>query len=191
MPRRAEAGRPRFGRSVPRPAVRGRVLAMCALLLAAAGLLWARRATAPVAAPVVDIVVEVRGDVPAPGFHALPAPVSLADALAAAGARVDAVPDATLEGGARVVVEDGGVRLETMDALLVVGLPIDVNRAGATALEAVPGLGPARSAAIVAEREAGGPYADVDALTRVRGIGPATVERVRPFLAAEPMAAAP
>jgi competence protein ComEA len=129
--------------------------------------------------------------VPSPGFHALPPPVRLADALAAAGAPDLSVADATIAGGTRVVVESGAVRLETMDELLVVGLPIDINRAGAAALEAVPGLGPSRSAAIVAEREARGPYADVDALARVRGIGPATIDKLRPFLTAGPGAGTP
>jgi competence protein ComEA len=191
MARRSERSGLRFGREAVRPAVRGRVLAMVALLLVAVGMLLARRAVLPEPAPVADVVVEVRGDVAAPGFHALPPPVTLSAALAAAGAPALDAPEATLRGGTRVVVEAGAVRLETMDELLVVGLPIDVNRAAAPALRAVPGLGPARSAAIVAERQAGGPYADVDALSRVRGIGPATVERLRPFLTAEPVPEGP
>jgi competence ComEA-like helix-hairpin-helix protein len=49
-------------------------------------------------------------------------------------------------------------------------------------LRAVPGIGPARAAAILEERERGGRFADVDALVRVRGIGAATVERMRDWL---------
>ncbi|MFO0003354.1 MAG: helix-hairpin-helix domain-containing protein [bacterium] len=37
---------------------------------------------------------------------------------------------------------------------------------------------------MVAERESGGPYADVDALVRARGVGPSTVEALRPFVTA-------
>jgi len=186
MARRSERAGLRFGREAARPAVRGRLLAMAALLLVAGGMLLARRAALPEPAAVADVVVEVRGEVAVPGFHALPPPVTLEAALQAAGAPAMGAPDATLRGGTRVVVEAGAVRLETMDELLVVGLPIDVNRASAEALQAVPGLGPSRSAAIVSERRTGGAFADVDALSRVRGIGPATVERLRPFITAEP-----
>ncbi len=183
--------RPRFGTGRARPAVAGRVRAMGALLVIAAGMLAARTRWAPEptrAAP--PLVVEVRGRVPAPGFHPVPAPATVRAALAAAGADGEGAVDAVLPPGTRVVVEDGGVRLEPMDDLLVVGVPIDVNRATARALEVVPGLGPARSAAIVAEREENGPFASLDDLERVRGIGPATVARLRPFLAAAPEAAA-
>ncbi len=56
--------------------------------------------------------------------------------------------------------------------------PLDVNRATAAELERLPGIGPVRAAAIVADRDARGPYRDVRALTRVRGIGPGTVARL-------------
>lgn len=42
-------------------------------------------------------------------------------------------------------------------------------------LETLPGIGPALAARIVAAR----PFHDVDDLLRVRGIGPATLERLR------------
>lgn len=167
-------------------------MGMSALLLAVAGMLGLRATGSPAAVTgASDVVVEVRGNVPAPGFHLLPPPVGLHEALAAAGVGRPEVVDATLEAGTRVVVDASGVRLESMDELLVVGLPIDVNRAGAVALQAVPGIGPARAAAIVADRAALGPFEDVDALDRVRGIGPATVERLRPFLTVASAPASP
>jgi competence protein ComEA len=59
-------------------------------------------------------------------------------------------------------------------ARLLVGLPIDANRADAATLEALPGIGPARALAIVAARERG-PFRRVEDLTRVPGIGPRTL----------------
>lgn len=50
--------------------------------------------------------------------------------------------------------------------------PFDLNRAPADTLVFLPGIGPALAARIVAEREAGGPFRDLDDLQRVRGIGP-------------------
>ena len=193
MPRPIERGTPglRFGRSGDRPVVRGRVVGMMGMLLVVAAMMLSRRGVVPSDGADERVVVEVRGDVPEPGFHLVSRPGRLADALEAAGASVGTGEHQTLAGGTRVIVEDGSVRQEAMEEVLVVGLPVDVNMASATALGAVPGLGPKRSAAIVAERDAGGPYLDVDALTRVRGIGPATVERIRPFVTAKSVRTTP
>lgn len=59
------------------------------------------------------------------------------------------------------------------------GGPVDLNRASAAELEALPGVGPSLAARIVAWRAQQGPFRSVDELERVPGIGPATVARVR------------
>lgn len=63
---------------------------------------------------------------------------------------------------------------------------VDVNRATARELEVLPGIGPALAGRIVASREEEGPFRTVEDLQRVRGIGPATVERLRPLARAGP-----
>lgn len=55
---------------------------------------------------------------------------------------------------------------------------IDVNRADAESLQRLPGIGPALAGRIIDAR-AEGLFRSVDDLVRVRGIGPATVERLR------------
>ena len=57
---------------------------------------------------------------------------------------------------------------------MLFGGGLDPNRDDAWALEAVPGVGPARAAAIVAGR-AEGPYRSLADLGRVHGIGPVTL----------------
>lgn len=57
--------------------------------------------------------------------------------------------------------------------------PIDVNSADAELLAELPGIGETRAQAIVDEREANGPFDSVEDLTRVSGIGAATIERFR------------
>jgi competence protein ComEA len=54
--------------------------------------------------------------------------------------------------------------------------PINVNSADAALLAELPGIGETRAAAIVEDREANGPYESAEELTRVSGIGEATVE---------------
>jgi len=56
--------------------------------------------------------------------------------------------------------------------------PLDLNRATPRELERLPGIGPTRAAAIVDDRRAHGPFDTVDALARVRGVGPVTVARI-------------
>lgn len=60
----------------------------------------------------------------------------------------------------------------------------DVNRASVAELRQVPGVSPATAAAIVAHREAHGPFASVDDLAAVPGVGAEGVERLRPYLRA-------
>jgi competence protein ComEA len=55
--------------------------------------------------------------------------------------------------------------------------PIDVNRAAAAELEALPGVGPALAARIVAHRTANGPFRAPADLLAVSGIGQKTLER--------------
>lgn len=61
------------------------------------------------------------------------------------------------------------------DELATLGQPVDINHASLGELESLPRVGP-KLAQRIAE---GRPYADVDALEKVRGIGPATLRRLR------------
>ncbi|MES3677560.1 helix-hairpin-helix domain-containing protein [Halomonas elongata] len=54
--------------------------------------------------------------------------------------------------------------------------PIDINTADAALLAELPGIGDVKATAIVEERDANGPFENADDLTRVKGIGSATVE---------------
>lgn len=69
---------------------------------------------------------------------------------------------------------------------LLVGLPVDVNAASAEDLADVPGLSARLAAEVIADRARRGPFAAVDDLIRVRGIGPARLAQARPFLATSP-----
>jgi competence protein ComEA len=63
---------------------------------------------------------------------------------------------------------------------------VDVNRATAAELAALPGIGPALAERVVRWRRAHGRFGSVDALAEVPGIGPATLERLRPRVRATP-----
>ncbi|MGE3851548.1 MAG: ComEA family DNA-binding protein [Planctomycetota bacterium] len=62
-------------------------------------------------------------------------------------------------------------------------LVVDINSATWRRIALVPGLGEKRARSIVEERDANGPFVAIDDLARrIRGIGPATVERLRQWL---------
>ncbi len=56
--------------------------------------------------------------------------------------------------------------------------PVNVNRADTTALQALPGIGPALARRIVESRRRE-PFRNLDDLARVKGIGPASLARLR------------
>ena len=58
---------------------------------------------------------------------------------------------------------------------------IDINRAGLAELELLPGIGPKKAEAIVQWRSEHGRFARLEDLLEVKGIGRATLERLRPF----------
>lgn len=67
---------------------------------------------------------------------------------------------------------------------------VDVNRADWSELAQLPGIGEVLAKRIVESRAAQGPFLDHSDLQRVRGIGPRTVENLRPYLLPMPEAEA-
>jgi competence protein ComEA len=65
---------------------------------------------------------------------------------------------------------------------LAEGERIDPNSAEDVELDRLPGIGAATAEAIVAARDDGLTFGRAEDLEAVRGVGPATVERLRPFL---------
>lgn len=112
---------------------------------------------------------------------ALPAPG--AGPGRAGGGPAHVAPFATAPaGGAAVgaVRGAGPARGEPQGAIL-----LDLNRASASQLETLPGIGPALARRIVVYRDSAGGFGGVDELVRVRGIGPALLEKLRPYVRVE------
>ena len=59
---------------------------------------------------------------------------------------------------------------------------VDINKADWPELATLPGVGRKLAERIVQSREQNGPYADIDDLRRVRGIGARTLDTLRPYL---------
>jgi competence protein ComEA len=80
----------------------------------------------------------------------------------------------------------GGTRGRTVNIeradLQTARFQVDINKAQWPELATLPGVGQRLAERIVQSREQNGPYADIDDLRRVRGIGARTLETLRPYL---------
>jgi len=131
-----------------------------------------------------QVVVHVAGAVVSPGVYAVGAGARVIDAVQAAGGfAIDADPDAInlaakVSDGQRIYVPKVGETVVAADGSVGSG-PLNLNQATAEQLDTLPGVGPATAAAIIAYRDQHGPFASVDDLADVRGIGPAKLDALR------------
>lgn len=163
-----------------------RVAATAAVMLAliAAVAWWGLRPVAPTALPapslasappvevaLAPLLVHVSGAVAAPGLVELAPGARVVDAIEGAGGLADGADESSVnlarpvQDGEHIVVAAAGEHVDSGR--------IDLNRADAAQLEELPGVGPVLAARIVADREANGPFARVEDLGRVPGVGPA------------------
>ncbi|MCZ9291744.1 ComEA family DNA-binding protein [Corynebacterium lehmanniae] len=132
------------------------------------------------------VVVAVVGEVANPGLMTLNEGSRIADALQIA----QPLPHADLlaHNQAQLLVDGQQIHVQAIGAAPPAGgggaaAPdtgtVSLNNASASELTALPGVGEATAAAIVAHREANGPFTAVEQLMDVRGIGPAKFEAMR------------
>ena len=133
------------------------------------------------------ITVHVSGQVGAPGLVEVDSAARVADAVAAAGgttrdadlSRINLA--AALQDGQQIVIpgvdELGSAGAATADG------KIRINSASATELEQLPGVGPVLAARIAAYRDENGPFAVVEDLLDVSGIGEGKLETLRDSVA--------
>ncbi|HEX3622692.1 MAG TPA: helix-hairpin-helix domain-containing protein [Acidimicrobiales bacterium] len=145
----------------------------------------------------VTVTVHVAGEVLHPGVYAVAAGGRVADAIqVAGGTTADADAEqlnlaARVADGERIYVPKrgeaappvlGGAGDPQPAGAGGPAAPVDLNTATAAELEALPGVGPATSKAILAYRSAHGRFRSVTELLEVPGIGPAKLEALRPLV---------
>jgi len=182
------------------------LVALLALTLGGAGLWYVRSlprpvevaaapsggtASAPASAspsPEVVVLVDVAGWVRRPGVYEFTEGARVIDAIeAAGGARSGALLEALnlaapLTDGTQILVpREGqeGVAPAPVTGGAVAGGLVNVNSAIATELEELPGIGEVIAQRIIDYRTENGPFATVDELLDVSGIGDAILESIR------------
>ena len=150
-----------------------------------------------------SIVVHVIGAVSRPGVVTLPPGSRVTDAINAVGG-ASAEADTQQLNLARVLSDGEQIRVPRIGEVLPDPAPqpggaaspsarnapgkpgdsgasgtININTATASELEKLPGIGPALAQRIVEYRDSHGPFASVDSLTDVPGIGKAKLEGLR------------
>lgn len=148
-------------------------------------------------APTGEVMlVHVAGAVRRPGLYEMPAGARIADAIDSARgpkpvADLDAINLAEpLTDGQKVDVPRKGEAVAAAPAAPG-GAPspgtsptaaVDLNSADQATLETIPDVGPVTAQAIIAYRTEVGSFESIEQLLEVSGIGPATLETMRPYV---------
>lgn len=136
--------------------------------------------------------MHVAGAVRKPGVFALPPGARVADAIALAGgalprADVDALNlAAPAVDGAQILVpfrsDDSVATAPAPLSSSTSSTTVSLNTADQAALETIPGIGPVTATAILEYRASIGSFESLEQLLDVTGIGPATLESMRPYI---------
>lgn len=138
--------------------------------------------------------VYVSGAVEQPDVYLLPPGSIVKDALLAAGgaaahADLDRINLAlTVAEGQHIYVPRRGeeeLPVQVPAQLPLSGGLININTADAAALESLPGIGPSLAQRILDYRQAHGPFARIEDIQEVSGIGPATFAKIQDLITTE------
>ncbi len=139
----------------------------------------------PVVIEVPKVMVDVAGGVKMPGVYELPSTSRVVDAITAAGGALPGTDTSDInlarivKDGEQVYVEPVALSKPFVQGSSSVPVvkkkagPININRASAGELDTLPGIGPVLASRIIDYRKANGPFASVDDLQNVSGIGSA------------------
>ena len=134
------------------------------------------------------VVIDVKGAVHTPGVYELPIGSRMFEVIDQAGGFLEEADEVqinlatVLEDEVMVYVPRVGEEITNISPSTIEGKTdgkVLINRASASELEALPGIGPSKAAAIVTYREEQGEFKQVEDLLQVSGIGQKSVEQLK------------
>ena len=69
--------------------------------------------------------------------------------------------------------------------LLVAGDKVNINTANEEELSALPGIGPVIAERIIEYRDKNGPFKNTEEITKIKGVGDKTFQKLKDFIAIE------
>jgi len=145
-------------------------------------------AIAPTQMIAPALIIDVTGEVVSPGVYELPAGSRVIDAIKAAGG---ARPKAALSDlNLARIIKDGeqiyvdpiykaGVSIRAGSKAAAPRGPININRASASELDSLDGIGPVIAKRIIAYRTTNGAFLAIEDLLKVSGIGDAKLAQFK------------
>ena len=133
------------------------------------------------------LVVDVQGEVKAPGVYELPINSRVNDAIKAAGG-AGKFADLSFINQARLVKDGEQIYVEkkvytsagtSRKSSTTFNGILNINRATAKELDKLPGIGPVIAGRIIEFRKVNGAFQSIDDLRKVQGIGASTLEKFR------------
>lgn len=132
--------------------------------------------------------VEVTGPVRRAGIYTFTNPPTPCEAIQRAGGLVSnrSFPFETqpekMETGMRIEADRFTLSPMNVRKRIVLGIPVDLNQAGAGGLVLIPGISHSLAQRIVGVRETRGPFRTWNDLRSVKGVGSANIKRFRDYL---------
>ncbi|WP_237658439.1 helix-hairpin-helix domain-containing protein [Ureibacillus xyleni] len=147
--------------------------------------------------PIVNIMVDVKGEVYFPGVYELTTEDRVIDAINLAGGYTEQAETKHVNHAQKlqdemvIYIPKKGEELENqpIESIVMSGQvsndtsdKININTADESQLTTLPGIGPSKAQAIIAYREENGSFKTIEDLTNVSGIGDKTFEKLKELI---------
>jgi competence protein ComEA len=125
--------------------------------------------------------IEIRGEVVFPGFYTFFEPMRLDEILEFTYGFTDDADINEID-LSKIYEQNSYIFIPSLIDEEIVIEKININNANFQTLLEIPGMTEDRAASLIVYRQANGLFASIDELINVKNIGPATLEKIRPYI---------
>ncbi|WP_394217869.1 helix-hairpin-helix domain-containing protein [Halobacillus trueperi] len=135
------------------------------------------------------VKVDVKGEVHNPGVYTMTEETRVDDAIKEAGGMTEWADPTSVNLAQRIqdemvifVASNQSSSTEAGEGGSLAGEKVSINRASASEMETLNGIGPSKAESIIKYREENGPFSSVEDLVNVPGIGEKTLENLKELI---------